>query len=649
MLQRLIAALLGLLGLAAAALGIASATAWRADDPLIATATADTATLVTEPGVLEVAGEPVTVTVRATGSPVVLAVGRDTDVAGWVGDDPHQLVTGLADWHDLALQDAATPAPAGSPSAEPSASAPEPSPSASADDGAAQQTAADPTGSDMWVTEVNGDGAATLEWTAPPEGRWSLLAVSLGDTDPTLELSWPQEVTTPWLWPGVATGVLLLAVAAILAVRIRRSRTGADWHDVSTGMIAVVTPQTAGGAAVTAPATTGTIPLIDPATGLPLTRRQIREAEAAAAASRRGRRGTTGAVPTVTGAVPTVPAPSSGAISDAAAPHATTEAGAQRSTSDSPASPHVPTDAGSSASGTTPNAPTDAGSRGSASPTASTDAGSPGSASAAAQDVDGAQPEPRRSLFGRRRARSVEEQAASSGDHPNQGTPSPQPGQPAGTFGTGAPSWNPAAVPAAEPETASDGTPATAGRDAAPTANGPAGARAASSAETTSPVTQAESAGGPTLPPTAAPGSGSPADTSAATGAVRATTSPDPTVAATQGEPSANPAAPAASPAGADSARRGLADRLPWRRQREQPATDPAASPDRNHTAQAPDAPMAADDQVPAVPGVDEDDDSMSSTQRADSWRRMWGFPADADPAGTAQPETDSTDREEDR
>ena len=91
MLQRLIAAVLGVLGLAAIALGIASATVWRADDTLTATArTAEGTTLITTaPGVLELGDPPVSVRARAAdGTTVVLALGRDTDVAGWVGTDP---------------------------------------------------------------------------------------------------------------------------------------------------------------------------------------------------------------------------------------------------------------------------------------------------------------------------------------------------------------------------------------------------------------------------------------------------------------------------------------------------------------------------------------------------------------------------------
>ncbi|NHT17024.1 hypothetical protein G6556_04855, partial [Cellulomonas sp. IC4_254] len=319
MLQRLIAAVLGVLGVAAIGLGVASATVWRADDPLVATAApgGDTRTLVTDPGVLELAGDPVTVTVRADGSPVVLAVGRDTDVTAWVGTDAYERVTGLSDWHTLATtagQDAAQPTADPSASATADAAGASPSPSASGAADATAVQAADPTGNDMWVVEVTGDGSATLEWPAQ-EGRWSLLAVSLGDSAPVLDLSWPQTVTTPWLWPGVALGVLLLAVAAILLVRIlRQRREGPDagWTDVSTGTLATVPLPGAGathaaGASAGAGTPTGAIPVGTVTPGVPPTRRQLREAEAAAAAARkRGGRTPTGSLPVVTGVTPAV-------------------------------------------------------------------------------------------------------------------------------------------------------------------------------------------------------------------------------------------------------------------------------------------------------------------------------------------------------
>ncbi len=305
MLQRLIAAVLGVLGLVAIGLGVASATAWRADDVLVATSTltADGSHLaVTAPGVLELADDSVEVTITgADDADVVLAVGRDTDVEGWVGADAHVRITGLSGWHELRTDQVAAPVPTGDPSgaasADPTEPAAEPSPSGTATDGAdpdaARVDVADPTGSDLWVAQATGTGSATLQWTAQP-GRWSLVAANLGAGSATVALAWPQVVTTPWLWPGVLVGALLLLAAAFLAVRLwRRHRRGdvePDWHAVTTGMIAVV----------------------DPATPTaPLTRRQIREALAAQeeAARHRGRggRALTGAVPVV--APPVAPEP----------------------------------------------------------------------------------------------------------------------------------------------------------------------------------------------------------------------------------------------------------------------------------------------------------------------------------------------------
>lgn len=609
MLQRLIAALLGLLGIAAAALGIASATAWRADDPLVATATAETSTLVTEPGVLEVAGDPVTVTVRAEESPVVLAIGRDTDVSGWVGADPHQLVTGLADWHDLALSTGTTE-PTGSATAdatqEPTA---EPSPSASeaAEDSAS--TAADPTGSDMWVTEVSGDGSATLEWTAPTSGRWSLLAVSLGETTPTLELSWPQEVTTPWLWPGVAVGVLLLAIAAIMAIRIRRAASGADWHDVSTGMIAVVTPTTGAGepsvAGVTAttaglPTVTGTVPLIDPTTGQPMTRRQIREAEAAAAAaSRRGRRGATGAIPVVTGATPAVTGP----VPTAADPTPSTSDRAPGDPSGTPDA-SATSDPASATPGRNGDAPS-----GASAPTAPTgsDTASTGAPDAGGTDVDGpdvdgpATPEApqeqtggRRSLLGRfRGAKDTTVPAVTSDSAQTSDTTEPT---------TPAASWTPVG-----------------------------------SGSASGPARPSERDSEPGQPPTSS-WSATPAVTR--DGALEPETTDQP-----------EPVAETAPPATETAPRKGRGSRLPWRKPREDSAgPDPAASTPAGDPSSAT-APVD-DDAAPAVPGVDEEDDSLTTTQRADSWRRMWGFPSDAEPdriTDGSTPPSAQDDKEEDR
>ncbi|WP_187365387.1 hypothetical protein [Cellulosimicrobium cellulans] len=617
MLQRLIAAVLGVLGVAAIGLGVASATVWRADDPLVATAApgSGTRTLVTDPGVLELAGDPVTVTVRADGAPVVLAVGRDTDVTAWVGDDPYERVTGLSDWHTLATtagQEAQpTAAPTASPTEEAAAEA-APSPTASDDAGAAAATVADPTGNDMWVAEVAGDGSATLEWPAQ-EGRWSLLAVSLGDAAPVLDLSWPQTVTTPWLWPGVALGVLLLAVAAILLVRILRERRegpDAGWTDVSTGTLATVAPPgaaaTGGAGAAGAGTPSGAIPVGTVTPGVPLTRRQIREAEAAAAAARkRGGRTPTGAVPVVTGATPavsgatpavpgaTAAAPTAGGATASATGATASATGATPSASEAtpapgestggPAGEATRTEApgvtpgrgarddatttlpvtpparqGPAAGAPAPGAPAPGapGSADVAHPTASGgSAAAPADSAIAAEAVPGT-----RGTAGARRLadRLPWRRGRASHDRPG----SPDDDAPAGPTSTGADRSTPAP---------------TSGSSA-----GGAGASSPASAWTPVPGTAPAARPGPAQPPPSSPAAAS---------------------AGTHASPSGGPGIPA-SPSGGPvtTARPGAAPR------------GPAAS--------------------------SEDDDAATRAQRADAWRRMWGFPS-TDEGAPAQQDDD--------
>jgi len=314
-LKRVITAAVGVVGLVLVGLGVASATLWRADDTLVATASDGAHTFVTDPGVLEMGGDPATVRITASdGAHVVLAVGRDTDVAGWIGADAHARVTGLSSWHSLDTTDAvptpsptapaaSAPAPAATPASTPTVAAPPkpattvaattkptvaattkpaptptPTAAAPATGGAATGTAADPTGSDMWVEQATGNGTATLTWQAQP-GRWSLIAVSTGKAAPTLSISWPRVVTTPWLWPLVVVGLLLaLGAAAVLLWDARRRHRGpeADWT----------------------PVTTGAIPAVNGEPTVVLTRRQLREAAQARAARPR------------TGAIPVTAAPS---------------------------------------------------------------------------------------------------------------------------------------------------------------------------------------------------------------------------------------------------------------------------------------------------------------------------------------------------
>ncbi|QTE28732.1 hypothetical protein [Pengzhenrongella sicca] len=285
MLQRTFAAVLGILGLVCIGLGVASATVWRASDTLVVTAPAgESGTLViTAPGVLELGGSPVTVTARATGgTKVVLAIGQEVDVAGWVGPDAHTVVTGLADLHTLTTSAVESEAPAEAAAAPADGSAP-------VEAAPAETPAPDPEGSDMWLARASGATSAELPWT-PVAGRWTLLAAGVGDGAgaPEVQLSWPQTVTTPWLVPGVALGALLLLVGLGLGLRAwRRARRApdADWVSVATGSLSTIPIRSS--AANVGTRTPAQVAADDGQPTVILTRRQIREAEAAAAASAR--------------------------------------------------------------------------------------------------------------------------------------------------------------------------------------------------------------------------------------------------------------------------------------------------------------------------------------------------------------------------
>ncbi|WP_102507709.1 hypothetical protein [Sanguibacter massiliensis] len=259
MLQRVIGAVLVALGVLSAALAVASATVWRPDDVVTASSTSGGAAtlLVVEPGVLDLVSDEVTVTAsRSDGGEVAVALGREADVRGWVGDDAHLAVTGLASWDALATQlvagnttpvepsddgttkpsaDAsatpsgdATTKPSDDASTKPSADAsatPAASPTPTPVVGSSGLVGPDPSGSDMWFASASGAGSASLPaGTAVAEGRTMLLVASVGDgaPAPVLTLSWQREVSSAWLVPGLVLGSLLaLAGAAVLLAASR--------------------------------------------------------------------------------------------------------------------------------------------------------------------------------------------------------------------------------------------------------------------------------------------------------------------------------------------------------------------------------------------------------------------------------------------
>lgn len=220
MVQRFLAILLILAGLGGIGFGIATATVLRESDTVVATATpsGDGTMVVTEPGVLGLVDDQVTV--RATvpeGQTVTLALGSDVDVLGWVGDDPYDSVTGLSSWEALSVAPGTGLATAEEETGEETDDAPAERPT----------TGPDPAGSDMWISEVSGETTVSMRWTEQP-GRVVLLAAGVGENAeaPTLELTWPRPVNTPYLWPGVLGGGFALILGIFMAIGARRAKKG---------------------------------------------------------------------------------------------------------------------------------------------------------------------------------------------------------------------------------------------------------------------------------------------------------------------------------------------------------------------------------------------------------------------------------------
>lgn len=228
MLHKIVTASLVLVGLVIAGLSVASGTVWRASDTVVMTTGTQSGStlLTTAPGVLGLVDD--SVTISASSSPeatVVLAIGREVDVTGWIGEDPALVVTGPQDWETLEVttNDAAV---------EPSPEATEEPPAEEAPAETAEETPADaapaaqpdPQGSDMWLASSVGSGTASLEWDASSSDR-VLLVAAIGENaeTPELTLSWPREVSTPWMLPGIALGVLLMIAGGIYGYITYRS------------------------------------------------------------------------------------------------------------------------------------------------------------------------------------------------------------------------------------------------------------------------------------------------------------------------------------------------------------------------------------------------------------------------------------------
>lgn len=204
--------LIGLLTLLA---GIGQLTFWAPSETVTATAPADAKAApltVIDHQLRTLNGGPVKFTIKGDGN-FILAAGRPDDVEAWVGKTAHNTVTGVSD-DNKTLQVEHVEGADNAPS---------------------------PAASDLWVSTENASGELEYTWNAPTGGEWSLLLASDG-TKPapsSIDMTFPNNATTPWAAPLIIIGILILLAGAALpfASRFLPGRGGKGRNESGSGGI----------------------------------------------------------------------------------------------------------------------------------------------------------------------------------------------------------------------------------------------------------------------------------------------------------------------------------------------------------------------------------------------------------------------------
>lgn len=187
-----IAIVLAVLGLLVLGTGIGQRTIWLPPATLTASAPAGVTPApltVVGPELLNTRDGKFTMTVKSDG-PIQLAVARERDINGWIGDAAYTMVGGANDDFTALSTESKTGA----------------------------EKVPNPAGSDMWVSEEKATGELTYTWQSPGHGDWALLLSSDGTAPaPTdLSITVDNESGTPWAVPLMIIGSALLALAALL-------------------------------------------------------------------------------------------------------------------------------------------------------------------------------------------------------------------------------------------------------------------------------------------------------------------------------------------------------------------------------------------------------------------------------------------------
>lgn len=215
---------IGLLAVAAVALGLLNATIWQPSRIITADAKVSGARyIVTDPNVLGLVDSDVRMDVDADGGgDVCIAAASSKDAAGWLAGAAYTRVTGMSDWTTLSSEqvkggkdDAAdtSAGESGDTASDAADNADNAANTASTTDAAADVAFKD---SDMWSSVKCGKGEASLKTTAAD--ATDVAIVDLGKTTTAdLSLTWTRRTLPDYATPMYFIGGLLAVLAVLTA------------------------------------------------------------------------------------------------------------------------------------------------------------------------------------------------------------------------------------------------------------------------------------------------------------------------------------------------------------------------------------------------------------------------------------------------
>ncbi|AGW41163.1 hypothetical protein O159_10560 [Leifsonia xyli subsp. cynodontis DSM 46306] len=193
--------------------GIAQRTLFVPPSQVTATATVsgDARYIVLNSAVLNAHPGQQTLSVSGAKDPAsqVVAYGRTPDVEAWLGDQTY-----VAIGYDTATGRLTTKTVT---AAGAERSTPAPTPTGAASGSAASATPGpNPAGSDLWLEESDGPNAQTTRMNLPPGVSVIVAADGTKPAPNTILVTWPVDTSTPWAFPLIIGGLVLLVIGIAL-------------------------------------------------------------------------------------------------------------------------------------------------------------------------------------------------------------------------------------------------------------------------------------------------------------------------------------------------------------------------------------------------------------------------------------------------